>query len=1339
MPKNRLDSFGNQYITGSYDEVSMSTGSLSLDTTSQYLSITSSAGGTLDLTNKTVFTIEGWIYLSSYNSGESAIISNRDSGSTGGFDLRVNTSNQLQFYYTGGSSLTTSSTLSLNTWYHVAAVRNSANFYLFIDGVLSATSASFANGTTVSQKISIGRSQDDTTTTLNGYMTNIRVLSGTALYTVSFTPPTVPLENITNTVLLLKCTDASTYTTDSSSIPQTVTNNGNVGFNYQSVFNDTPCGSIFFNSSSKYLSTPAVSSLTTWTGDFTVEAWIYPSDTGLSYWGVWDSRQAGASNDSTILRISPLASPVSGQGRMTYFNGTYYYGTTTVYWNTWTHVAWVRSGTTLTFYVNGVAGGTATISGTQTGTATSNPVVVGTKDSPYGSYGTTGYMTNFRLVNGTAVYTGNFTPPSLVLPSITNTALLLKAANSSTFTTDSSPNAYTITNNGTSVYRQFAPITSVRQKVTSDGSILVDNVIDEMTLSTGSFLISGSNNVSATSSVFTYTGDFTVEGWVYPSSNTDGPEIAIGTEATNRIDFFANTTAANYNIFGSSNVSLGTSSLIAGRWNHFAFTRSGSTIKAFFNGTNTTATGTQSGTLGNGAARIFTLGSGSSFFSNLRIVGGSALYTSAFTPPTLPLENIANTSLLLKSSNTSTYLTDSSTNQLAISNTGITLFNYQSPFNDAPCGSISFNGSSQYLNVANNAALYASTSDFTTEAWVLLNAVDSTQRRFFSQQAPGSSTVYWVGVSTTNKFTSEIRGSGGAGDTQIYGTTTPVVGTWYHVAFTRSGTNTYLFVNGILEASSTGQNQSIGTSSTGIGAYYNPGGLSSPGEYWNGYITNLRHIVGTAVYTRNFTPPSTVLQPITNTQLLLQVANQPTAIIDSSTNAFTVTNNGTAVYKQFAPLTASKQRLDVTGTHYVANTYDEVSLNNGSVYFANSSYAYTATMPSLNSNNFTIECWVNQSAYATESPLVKYIQTDIIEIRLVNGKLTPYFNSGTAATGGGSVLANNVWYHVALVRNGTTLTQYLNGVANGTATISGTSNATAVYIGRNQTAGGSSFNGSMAKLRISNTAIYTTDFTPTTQPYVANSSTQLLMFNEANTTNYNLNFGNSTITPANVGIVPFNYQSPNNDQPCGSLSFNGSNQYLTVPTPLVAATGPFTVEAWIYTTASAIQLIYTQYLSSNANRTQFLTIGSPGGPLSFAVGSPAVATGATNVPLNQWVHVAATRDNSNVLRLFLNGRVDATNSSFTATLGLDNPRISGFNGVGTYNFSGFITNFRTANTCLYTADFTPSTTVLQSVANTTFLLKAANTAAYITDSGPNAYTVTNNGTVLYKQFAPLAN
>ena len=150
-----------------------------------------------------------------------------------------------------------------------------------------------------------------------------------------------------------------------------------------------------------------------------------------------------------VFALVALASPVTGSWRMQYYNATGYYGTGTVFANQWTHVAWVRSGTTMTFYINGVAGGTATISGTQTASATTNPVYVGSKDSGLAGFGTVGSISNFRIVNGTAVYTTNFTPPNTALTAIANTALLLTVSNTNNFIKDSSTNNYTMTNSGT--------------------------------------------------------------------------------------------------------------------------------------------------------------------------------------------------------------------------------------------------------------------------------------------------------------------------------------------------------------------------------------------------------------------------------------------------------------------------------------------------------------------------------------------------------------------------------------------------------------------------------------------------------------------------------------------------------------------------------------------------------------------------------------------------------------------------------------------------------------------------------------------------------------------------
>jgi hypothetical protein len=58
--------------------------------------------------------------------------------------------------------------------------------------------------------------------------------------------------------------------------------------------------------------------------------------------------------------------------------------------------------------------------------------------------------------------------------------------------------------------------------------------------------------------------------------------------------------------------------------------------------------------------------------------------------------------------------------------------------------------------------------------------------------------------------------------------------------------------------------------------------------YFHGYMTNMRYVDGTAVYTSNFTPPNTVSN-IANTTFMLVVANSGSYITDTSSNGYTVT------------------------------------------------------------------------------------------------------------------------------------------------------------------------------------------------------------------------------------------------------------------------------------------------------------------------------------------------------------------------------------------------------------------------------------------------------------------
>jgi len=165
--------------------------------------------------------------------------------------------------------------------------------------------------------------------------------------------------------------------------------------------------SIYFGTKTDYLSIRSTPQIAILPGDFTIECWVYPTDTSLtSTWGIIDARSAGASASAWLIGLGSY----SAGWLMNIYTGTSYNSTARVQANTWTHCAWVRVGSTLTFYINGVAGGTATISGAITGGTTT--VYIGSKDNSLGGYGTVGYIDDLRMTNGYARYTGAFTVPT---------------------------------------------------------------------------------------------------------------------------------------------------------------------------------------------------------------------------------------------------------------------------------------------------------------------------------------------------------------------------------------------------------------------------------------------------------------------------------------------------------------------------------------------------------------------------------------------------------------------------------------------------------------------------------------------------------------------------------------------------------------------------------------------------------------------------------------------------------------------------------------------------------------------------------------------------------------
>lgn len=212
-------------------------------------------------------------------------------------------------------------------------------------------------------------------------------------------------------------------------------------------------GSISFNGSSQYLTVPSSTAFKFGTGDFTVEGWFY-FPTVPTNWGLW---QLASSNfpGTAGLHLSYDQYWQVGYGSSSFVNNIGSASAVTA--GSWIHVALVRNSNVLTLYVNGV-GYVVAASDTTNYNFTTNLVIGGYYST---SYLMTGYVSNLRIVNGVAVYTSNFTPPSGPLsiiqssnqngsPStainlITSTSLMLNTVNNSDYLTDSSSYKNTVT------------------------------------------------------------------------------------------------------------------------------------------------------------------------------------------------------------------------------------------------------------------------------------------------------------------------------------------------------------------------------------------------------------------------------------------------------------------------------------------------------------------------------------------------------------------------------------------------------------------------------------------------------------------------------------------------------------------------------------------------------------------------------------------------------------------------------------------------------------------------------------------------------------------------------
>ena len=205
-------------------------------------------------------------------------------------------------------------------------------------------------------------------------------------------------------------------------------------------------------------------------------------------------------------------------------------------------------------------------------------------------------------------------------------------------------------------------------------------------------------------------------------------------------------------------------------------------------------------------------------------------------------------------------------------------------------GSVSFDGTGDYLTASTSSDYIFGTGDFTLECWAYFNAVNTYNALITIHNGDANWNMRVDTVSGTPRLFFY------SGSTDIYSSspTTVATGRWYHFAITRQSSSLKLWVNGVNEHTATVSNNYTINNTLHIGGQQN----NLAGTYLNGYISNLRVLKGTALYTSNFTPPSRELQPIGDTVLLC--CNNSTSATAEATGK-TITANGNAVASTFSP------------------------------------------------------------------------------------------------------------------------------------------------------------------------------------------------------------------------------------------------------------------------------------------------------------------------------------------------------------------------------------------------------------------------------------------------------
>ena len=622
------------------------------------------------------------------------------------------------------------------------------------------------------------------------------------------------------------------------------------------------------------------------------------------------------------------------------------------------------------------------------------------------------------------------------------------------------------------------------------------------------------------------------------------------------------------------------------------------------------------------------------------------------------------------------------------------------------------------------------TTDFTFESWFYCTTSNTP---YLENQGGNAIFTLECGPSNGFKTTTSIVVYNDMlvtnnGTVRYYTWGLPTINTWHHIAVVRASGLIKVYIDGVSQGLSISDTNTYGTNSSNpaIGCLDLYSGARDP---FHGYLSSMRLVNGVALYTANFTPPTSMLSTsgtsassvtFTSDKVVLLTLQDVTLINNASTGSLT-SYGGVSEVSLSPPTISSITPTYGSPTGGTSITISGTNLSGASITIGGvaatitsaTSTSITATTPSGSGSQNVVVSTLGGSATLNNGFAYGSAPGAPTSLTVVQPSATTATVSFTAPnnTGGASVmissytvLATPVGAGNSVTISGATSPINLSGLSAGipyniyiTATnslgITGPSSSVVLqqpssftFSNLNQTYTGSVLNANVTV----NAGSVSTSYSPSTHigagTYTVTASQTDSNYSVAGGVNYSLN---------------------------GAYSFQGtlsSANYLQLTQPLVLGESDFTIETWFYNIDNGAHLPCIFSINGSGNWYDH----HPGLVIFTNTASFDGSGGINYHPtLNTWHHLAIVRQGL-IVTAYLDGQnvgqydltVNNTGNNYGHSFGgTSSYPVIGIQDTNTinnsygFNYSGYLSNFRIAKQALYTSNFTPPTSDLGTTGN----------------------------------------